>query len=892
MKKRATIGLVAALAAATLALPASALAATFTVNSINDPGVGSCDAVECTLREAIVASNVNPGADTIAFNIPGPGPHSIKPVTPLPAATGQVAIDGTTEPDFAGRPIVELDGSLAGPVGSGLEINGGNSVVRGLVINRFAPAANQQGGGVYIRTGGNNLIEGNYIGTDVTGTLPLGNSSGVWIGGSGGNRVGGTTLAARNIIADNKAGNGAGIWTVNPNNVIQGNYIGTDVTGAVALPNGFGLVITGSNNLIGGTSAGARNLISGNRDAALEICANCGAFPTTGNVVQGNYIGTDATGANPLPNIDNFGGAVLVRAAGNTIGGTAPGAGNVISANNGSGVIIGFLFGSVPPANNNLVAGNLIGTAADGVTPMGNTRHGVHIGFFSPASQNMIGGTTASAANTIANNRGVGVFVESNSNQNAILGNSVHSNGSLGIDLAPPGPTPNDPGDADIGANDLQNFPVITSSSTSGGNTSVSGTLSSKPNTTYRLEFFGNVGCDESGFGEGRTFLAARSVTTDATGSASFSYTFANPGGSVITSTATDPLNNTSEFSNCTAVGPGPPAAVVLTPAADTNPVGTQHCVTATVRDAAGNPTPGIVVRFQVSGANSAGGSATTNASGEATFCFTGSNVGQDTIRAYADTDNDNTQDPTEPSGTALKTWTPGAPATLTLDPKTATNPVDSKHCVTATVKDAFGNPVPGIKVRFSVSGSANTTGTATTGQDGTATFCYTGPPLPGADVIKAYADTDGDNTQDPGEPADAASKTWVLPMTTPGCEIKITNGGWIIANNGDRASFGGNAKADADGNVTGNEEYQDHGPAQPFNLKGNVLVVVCGADGKSATIFGEATINGSGSQIYRIDVRDLGEPGQGSDTYRIQWGTYDSGDKVLQGGNIQVQRD
>ena len=329
----------------------------------------------------------------------------------------------------------------------------------------------------------------------------------------------------------------------------------------------------------------------------------------------------------------------------------------------------------------------------------------------------------------------------------------------------------------------------------------------------------------------------------------------------------------------------------MLTPPADTNPVGTQHCVTATVKDAAGNPTPGIVVRFQVSGANTAGGSATTNAGGEAVFCYTGTNVGQDTIRAYADTDNDNSQDPTEPFGTALKTWTPGAPATLTLDPKTSTNPVDSKHCVTATVKDAFGNPVPGVIVRFSVSGSVNTTGTATTGQDGTATFCYTGPPLPGADVIKAYADTNGNNTQDPGEPADVASKAWVLPMTTPGCEIKITNGGWIIANNGDRASFGGNAKADADGNVTGNEEYQDHGPAQPFNLKGNVLVIVCGADGTSGSIFGEATINGSGSQSYRIDVRDLGEPGRGSDTYRMQWGTYDSGDKVLQGGNIQVQR-
>src|SRR5439155_24118876 len=167
------------------------------------------------------------------------------------------------------------------------------------------------------------------------------------------------------------------------------------------------------------------------------ICANCGAFPTTGNVVQGNYIGTDASGTTALPNIDNFGGAVLVRAPGNTIGGTAPGAGNVISGNDRAGVVIGLLFGNLL-ANNNLVAGNLIGTAADGVTPLGNTGHGIHVAFGSPASQNTIGGATASAANTIADNGQAGIFVESNSNQNSILGNSMYSNGSLGIDLSPP----------------------------------------------------------------------------------------------------------------------------------------------------------------------------------------------------------------------------------------------------------------------------------------------------------------------------------------------------------------------------------------------------------------------------------------------------------------------
>jgi len=236
----------------------------------------------------------------------------------------------------------------------------------------------------------------------------------------------------------------------------------------------------------------------------------------------------------------------------------------------------------------------------------------------------------------------------------------------------------------------------------------------------------------------------------------------------------------------------------------------------------------------------------------------------------------------------------PSGPATLTLDPKVAVNPVDTEHCVTATVRDAAGDPVEGVTVVFTVTGSVNTSAEVTTDANGEATFCYDGPAFPGADLIHAFADTDDDDVQDAGEPFDDAEKTWVLPVTTPGCEIKITNGGWIIAMNGDRSSFGGNAKADADGNVSGSEEYQDHGPAQPFNLHGNILVILCGADNKSATIFGTATIDGAGSHLYRIDVVDNGEPGnKPTDTYQIRIfdTAYDSGNQPLKGGNIQVKR-
>ena len=330
----------------------------------------------------------------------------------------------------------------------------------------------------------------------------------------------------------------------------------------------------------------------------------------------------------------------------------------------------------------------------------------------------------------------------------------------------------------------------------------------------------------------------------------------------------------------------GPPRSVFLAPPSDVNQVGTPHTVTATVRDQFNNPTSGVVVQFLVSGGGTptpATGASATNLMGQATFTFTNftanvTNVIQASVAGCC------------ASNQVTKRWVAGPPARVTLTPVTDTNPVDTQHCVTATVTDLFGNPTPGVRVRFSVTGSVMTSGSATTGPTGQAQFCYIGPALPGADVINAYADTDNDNTQDPGEPSAVppATKIWVLPTSTPGCEAKITNGGWIIAMNGDRASFGGNAKADEDGNTSGQENYQDHGPATPFHLHGNVLAIVCNSP-TSATIFGEATIDGSGSHTYRIDVQDNGEPGKGVDRYRMRVNAYDSGDQVLQGGNVQI---
>jgi len=160
----------------------------------------------------------------------------------------------------------------------------------------------------------------------------------------------------------------------------------------------------------------------------------------------------------------------------------------------------------------------------------------------------------------------------------------------------------------------------------------------------------------------------------------------------------------------------------------------------------------------------------------------------------------------------------PLPPTNLTLSPIFATNDVDTIHTVTATVTNAQGNRVPNVTVRFTVTGSVNTTGSCTTNTSGQCTFSYMGPPLPGADAIHAFVDTNNDMMQNATEPFADASKVWTVPVSTPLCQVDVTYGGWITANNGDRGSFGGNAKVDKGGSPTGQEEYQDHGPAQDID--------------------------------------------------------------------------
>ncbi len=536
-----------------LTVATSALAqVTFTVTNTNDSGNGS-------LRQAILDANATPGADVIAFNIPGAGPHTITPASPLPVITDPVIVDGYTQPGATPNTNptgalntvlkIELDGTNAGADTEGLMLTAGSdgSTIRGLVVNRFSST------GIQVRGADNNKVQGNFIGTDVTGTVARGNlDEGVEIrGGASNNLIGGTTAAARNIIAGNTS-DGVDIKEAGTDgNVVQGNVIGVDATGTAIMANGGNGVHVSegaSNNLIGGTAPGAGNLISGNTRAGILIRNGAST-----NTMEGNFIGTDVTGMIDLGNGED--GVFIDESPNNTVGGAATGAGNLISGNNDDGI---FIRGGA--STGNVVQGNLIGTQANGTSPLGNTNDGVDFSSAFPASNNTIGGTAPGEGNVVAFNGNRGVAVDGGGG-NRILSNSIFSNTNLGIDLGAKGPTANDPGDGDGGPNRQQNFPVLTVAAS--GSLTIEGSLNSTANTTFRLEFFASTACDASGHGEGETVVGADTVATGASGNVSFTVTFSDTvePGTFITATATDPSGDTSEFSACIEVTSAPNTA-------------------------------------------------------------------------------------------------------------------------------------------------------------------------------------------------------------------------------------------------------------------------------------------------------------------------------------------
>ena len=526
-------------------LTSGAFAATFTVTSIADSGAGS-------LRQAITDANNSAGADTIAFNIVGSGVHTIVPASALPTITGPVTINGYTQSGASANTnapnqgtnaviLVEVDGTNTG-IGTSAAVlffgsGSAGSTVRGLAINRGKYA------GIRVSGASGMVVEGNFIGTDPAGAVPHGNTNfGVLINDVPANvTIGGTTPAARNLISGNgtsginfgtNTGGGTG-------HMVQGNLVGTDASGGNAIAgaqNGIELIGNTSNVTIGGTTPASRNVVSGNSSYGIRLRSSVGP----NNVISGNFVGTDVTGMAPLGNL-NYG--ILAEQTGSTIGGAAAGAGNVVCANAIAGMSIS--------GTGILVQGNLVGTDVTGTFALGNPDRGIVI-FGNGA---IIGGTVPGEGNVVAHSGTAGIGVLGSVAGNAIRGNSIYLNGTIGIDLATDGVTPNDALDADGGPNLRQNYPLISSAvPLSPSGTNVVGTLDSTPSTTYALDFYANPVCAgrPHDFEEGLLYIGSSNLSTDGLGHAAYDVTLTTytiEPGQPVTVTATDPGGNTSELS-------------------------------------------------------------------------------------------------------------------------------------------------------------------------------------------------------------------------------------------------------------------------------------------------------------------------------------------------------
>lgn len=422
------------LAGLALIWTAAANASRFVVTNANARGPGS-------LRAAIDQANLAPGADVIDFAI-GSGSRTITPRRALPAVTSPVVIDGTTQPGFSGTPLIKLDGSHVRSR-SGLVIRASSSTVRGLEIIGWSNGivvvgardvvigGSQRGDGnvisgnhrngldIYGAGAKLNLVEGNYIGTNEGGTRALGNRlEGIAVHrGAANNTIGGPQPVDRNVISGNHD-DGVDIFAAGAvGNVVLGDYIGTDATGAHALGNrdaGVAVYVGGVGNRIGGPLPGDRNVISANRQDGIDISDR----HTRRNLVEGDFIGTDATGTHALGN-RSAGVALYHGSVGNTIGGSQPGDRNVISANLEDGVDI-----TDKLTRLNAVRGNYVGTDVTGTRALGNRIDGVDM--YGGASGNTIGGSMPPDRNVISGNRQDGVDIYArNTRHNSVEGNYI-----------------------------------------------------------------------------------------------------------------------------------------------------------------------------------------------------------------------------------------------------------------------------------------------------------------------------------------------------------------------------------------------------------------------------------------------------------------------------------
>jgi CSLREA domain-containing protein len=448
-------------------------------------------------------------------------------------ALGSPGIDTAIKGNYIGT---DAGGNLAlGNVMSGVVDECSNTTLIGgtSVAARNVISANKGVAGVDLQ-GGTNTVQGNNIGTNAVGTAALGNTNdGIRIS-SGSPLIGGEAGGAGNLISGNN-GNGIKNLAAGFLTEIQGNKIGTNAAGTAAIPNSSnGIYVLNASTEIGGTTGNAGNLISGNGDNGIRIEGSS----NISNVIKGNRIGVSNDTLNGVPNTNS---GISIAASGTIIGEAGVAAAqNIIAGNFGDGIRL-----AGTDASGSIIENNLIGTNLSGAV-IKNFAVGIEI--TNGAHDNRIGGSNSTAANTITGSLSDGVQITgSTSVNNAVQNNLIAANGGLGIDLETDGVTANDAGDADPGGNNLQNYPVIQTAFTN----RVIGTLNSQPNKTYTIELYRSNACDASGFGEGQFNLGSQTVVTDANGSAAIDAFVSLSAGQIVSATATDASGNTSEFAQC-----------------------------------------------------------------------------------------------------------------------------------------------------------------------------------------------------------------------------------------------------------------------------------------------------------------------------------------------------
>ena len=389
---------------------------------MNNQAIHTSDSGLGSLRQAILNANLasGAGANLITFNIPTidsgynaiTHAFTINLLSALPTIITPVDLDATGEwaiTGVSGVPDVVLNGSGITGAATGLDLAAGSngSTIRGFVIGDF------DGYGINVSSN-NDIIAGNYVGTNATGTIAQANASGGIIVTGSSNTIGGTSTAARNVISGNSVNGVLITGSGATGNLVEGDYIGVNAAGTVTLGNSTGVAFqaSGGRNIVGGTAAGAGNLISGNADFGIDFNDE-----TNSDTIEGNVIGLSSSGS-ALGNGTGGGAGILVdyNSGPIQIGGTTAAARNVISGNNGNGI-------EIAHGGSAIIRGNYIGTDATGTVARGNSI-GIDVAY--TGSTVTIGGTVAGAGNLISGqSAGEGIYVEDASSGVTILGNLI-----------------------------------------------------------------------------------------------------------------------------------------------------------------------------------------------------------------------------------------------------------------------------------------------------------------------------------------------------------------------------------------------------------------------------------------------------------------------------------